>query len=380
MLKRRAGGGKRTRVGKSFALQFGHIVKRLLGLKERGNFMIYKNIEVFNAVEAEEYEGGMRFYRVPESVSDAMEIPPGGVGRATNSTGVELRFVVKSGTVKIKIKDVSPIDYLSSFHVYYGGLQGGWDAHEVNCYITREEKEFEFKTPPNLEKLRKISKEAGIDFDPSVVRVIFDRGSYVITDVSGDAEPPTKDLLPQKTLLCYGSSITHGSNSIDMSHSWASILGHNINMDVRNLGMAGACAAEEEMVGYIASEGERGAWDTAVLSLGINILNWEEEKIYARVKNMIAEIAGRNRDKKVFVISPLYNNDDYENGGRSDNWRKIIASECEKAALPNVTYINGLDLLGSMDLISADFVHPNIYGVSQIAERLTKIVKDSLQI
>ena len=340
--------------------------------------MIYKNIEVFNTVEAEEHEGGTRFYRVPKSVADKMEVPPSGIGRATNSTGVELRFVVKSGSVKIKIKDISPIDYLSSFHVYYGGLQGGWDAHEVNCYITRDEREFEFRVPQNLEKLRKISQDAGIDFDPSVVRVIFDRGSYVITDVSGDAEPPKKELLPKKTLLCYGSSITHGSNSMDMSHSWASLLGHNINMDVRNLGMAGACAAEEELVDYIASEGEMGAWDTAVLSLGINVLDWEEEKIYARVKNMIAEIAGRNSDKKVFILSPIYNYDDYEKGGKSDNWRKIIAAECKKAALPNVTYINGLDLLESMDLISADFVHPNIYGVNQIAERLTMIVKENL--
>lgn len=41
----------------------------------------------------------------------------------------------------------------------------------------------------------------------------------------------------------------------------------------------------------------------------------------------------------------------------------------------NVTYINGLDLLGDMSLISADQVHPNIYGVAQIAERITQIIK-----
>lgn len=341
--------------------------------------MIYKNIEVFNTVESEEYEGGTRFCRVPKSVCDKMEIACGPES-VTNSTGVELRFAVKGENVKIKMKSVSVPGHLSTFHVYYGGLQGGWESHEMHCFVPHEETEFEFKAPSNLEKLRKASKEAGIGFDPSVVRVIFDRGSYVITDVTGDAEPPAKELLPKKTLLCYGSSITHGSHSIDMSHSWASILGHNINMDVRNLGMAGACAAEEEMVDFIASEGEKGAWDAATLSLGINVLPWEEEKIHARTKNMLNQIAGRNPEKPIFVISPIYNNDDYENGGKSELWRSIIAEECEKAALANVTYINGLDLLGSVDLLSADFVHPNIYGVSQIAERLTEIVKKTLTI
>lgn len=39
-------------------------------------------------------------------------------------------------------------------------------------------------------------------------------------------------------------------------------------------------------------------------------------------------------------------------------------------------YINGLDLLSETENISADFVHPNIHGITQIAERLTKIVKN----
>ena len=44
----------------------------------------------------------------------------------------------------------------------------------------------------------------------------------------------------------------------------------------------------------------------------------------------------------------------------------------------NVTYVNGNDLLGDMSLISADYVHPNIYGAMQIAERLTPIMKEKI--
>ena len=53
----------------------------------------------------------------------------------------------------------------------------------------------------------------------------------------------------------------------------------------------------------------------------------------------------------------------------------LIEQEVKKLNYSNVTYINGLDLLCDMSLISADEVHPNIYGVAQIAERITKIIK-----
>lgn len=35
-----------------------------------------------------------------------------------------------------------------------------------------------------------------------------------------------------------------------------------------------------------------------------------------------------------------------------------------------------LDILGDAALLSADEVHPNIYGVQQIAERMTDLLKD----
>ena len=132
---------------------------------------------------------------------------------------------------------------------------------------------------------------------------------------------------------------------------------------------------EPEMVDYIAGEGEKGTWDIAVLELGINVLGWEKEKIYERVENVLRQIAGRNNDKKIFVISPFYCNDDYKNGGHAEKWRGCIEEVVRKENYDNVTYINGIDLLGDMSLISADEVHPNIYGVAGIAEKLTRIIE-----
>jgi lysophospholipase L1-like esterase len=140
--------------------------------------------------------------------------------------------------------------------------------------------------------------------------------------------------------------------------------------------MAGSCALEPSMAEYIASQGEAGLWDLATLELGINVLFWEEEKIRTRVENMIRQVAGRNGDKPVFVISPFYHcGDDFEEDNKAALWRSIIKEIVEKLHYENVTLINGLDILDSAADMSADEVHPNIYGVQRIADVLTSKIR-----
>ena len=53
----------------------------------------------------------------------------------------------------------------------------------------------------------------------------------------------------------YGSSITHGSSVIAAPNTWSSVLAHNLNTGLRNLGLAGSCHMEPEHIEHIASEG-----------------------------------------------------------------------------------------------------------------------------
>ena len=339
--------------------------------------MRYKNIEIHNVAELiENGDGSVSWKRVPTKVHHAMTEK--GANLAVHTcTGVELRFVIRgdSAVVRMSTCENDPKSF-STFHVYRGGVQGGWRDHEIHCHVTGEIQDFEITKSKNVPNLKVMTQKSGLDWDPEVVRVIFDRGEYKIYDVIGDVVPPTKEQCPAKTMLCYGSSITHGSNSIDQSHSWASILAHRLNMDLRNLGMAGCCALEPEMAEYIASEGEKGNWDLATLELGINVLSWEEEKIYRLVENMLRQVAGRNGDKPIFVISPFYHcGEDLEQDGNADKWRRVIRETADKLNYPNVRYICGLDVLGDMSFISADQVHPNIHGVQRIADVLTEKIR-----
>lgn len=338
--------------------------------------MIYKNVELYNVsdIDTDERDGGITWYRMPKKLMDKFETP-GGKHMNVFSTGVEIRFVINSGTAVIRMQSIIDENINACFHVYRGGIQGGYPDHENNTHVPNEPINFEFGNVGNIDTLRDMARLAGDSFDPEVVRIIFDRGAYKILDISGDITPPLKEQTPEKTLLCYGSSITHGSNSIDTSHTWASLLAHNLDMDLRNLGMAGSCYMEPEVIDYIASEGECGAWDTAVMELGINALFWEESKIRERVENSIRQVAGRNKDKKVYIISPFYCGDDYRGKTEPDTWRRIIKETVDRLALDNVTLINGLDLLGDVTLLSGDVIHPSIYGVQQIADRITDIIK-----
>ena len=343
--------------------------------------MIYKNIEIHNIAELiDNGDGSVSWLRVPREVADKMELGLAS-NMVINATGVELRFVIRgeSATIRMRCQSDSPLSF-NTFHVFRGGIQGGWDDHEVHRHVTSEVQDFVIERSKKRETLRKMTENAGYDWDPEVVRIIFDRGSFKIYDILGDVVPPTREQTPKKTLLSYGSSITHGSNAIDGSHAWVSVLAHNLNMDTRNLGMAGSCAMEPEMAEYIASEGEQGKWDIATLELGINVLGWEESKIRERVENIVRTVAGRNPEKPVFVISPFFHCGELNEGDRGAKiWRELIEEILGTLAYENVTYINGLDILGDCSGISADGVHPNIYGAQQIADRLTEVIRKTIK-
>ncbi|MBQ2921811.1 MAG: hypothetical protein IJE60_01770 [Tyzzerella sp.] len=335
--------------------------------------VIYKNIEIYNAVEVIHDEGheGVRWIRVPLSVKNELEM---GMSeeQASGYTGVELRFVMKSDKVTIRLAQRNPEEHrLHWAHVFYGGIQGTHADHCIYRHLQGEIDEIIITKPDNMDTLKRIAIETKDGWDPEVVRVIFNAGYYRFLDVIGDVEPPKREQTPKKVLMTYGSSITHGSNSLDSSHAWASLLAHRLKMDLRNMGFAGSCAMEPAMVDYLATEGEAGKWDIAVCELGINVADWEEEKIYPRVRNTIEQIAGRNKDKKVYIISPFYCMYDYHGQAHTQRWRHVIEEVVQELQFSNVIYINGLELLGNISLLSADEVHPSIYGCQTIADRLT---------
>lgn len=329
--------------------------------------MLYKNAELYNVEELIQNEdGSVSWLRIPQNVYNAMESEQGR-NMAKAATGVELRFKMKSESVTLRMSGAE-----ARFHVYRGAIQGSWEDHESGKQVTGAVQDFVIKRSPDLVPLQKMTEACESEWDPEVVRVIFDRGAYKLYDIIGDIEPPREADCPSKTILCYGSSITHGSNSLDISHAWPSVLAHNLNYDLLNKGMAGSCWMEPAFVDYIADMGQRDGWDMLLLELGINALDWDEGKRRERAAYTLDTVVKRNPAKPIFVISPFYHYGDTDSTDRAKLWRLVLEELVRERGYANVTYINGLDLLGDMTLLSADLIHPSIYGVSQIAARLTE--------
>lgn len=335
--------------------------------------LIYENMEVHNAAELLPGEhGGVTWLRYPKAVCDAFD-RDGARIQAGNCSGVELRFVMKSDRVVLKVQSSA----VGRYHIFRGGLQGGWYDHEVrNITPDKTEIVIERKEQALVERMH---KDYGLPWDPTLIRVVFDRGRFELLGVSeGEIAPPAEGQTPRKTILFYGSSITHGSNSLNGSNAWTSWVAHGLSMDSLNKGLAGSCCMEDTTVTYLGALGRDGGWDVAVLELGINVLSYDADLRRTRVKNTLSKIAAENPDKPIFVISPFYSNEDYAGGTRAVEWRETIRDLILEGGYKNVTYIPGDEILSDMREISADGVHPSIYGVAKIADRLLERMRHVL--
>lgn len=340
--------------------------------------MIYKNIEIFNIAELIELpDGSVTWRRVPKWAEDNLERGDQSLRYSRGFPGVELRFVLKGESATIRLAKMTDDGVDNSFHIYRGGFQGLYSDYAKGKVLTNmEPMDIEITRVPKHDRLMAMGQATDLGWDPNVIRIRFDRGLYRLVDVIGDVEPPKPEQCPKKTILNYGSSITVGMDSMGASNAWASQLAFRMKTDLRNMGFAGSCMLEPDVAEYLAQLGEQGKWDLAILELGINALTFEEEKIYTRVRNILKQVASRNPEKPVFVISPFHCPNDFEGGTKAVRWREIIAEIIEQEQYPNVTYINGMDILGDISWFAADGLHPSLYGHIKIADGVYDRIKD----
>lgn len=342
---------------------------------------VFQNIEVYGADHLVPLEGGgFTWSRVSQAVEDGRETGVSGLRMMRCSTGVELRFVMLGDEVKIRMGRLPGApDATTVFHVFHGGLQGGYADHETDRFIPEGVKEFTFRRLEINEKIQKMSDSLGSGFAPTVVRVIFDRGLIGLYGVEGDVRPPLPSEVPGKTVLFHGSSITHGSNALSASETFPSKLGRIFNVDVLNLGLAGCCYLEQSTADYLSEMGRQGLYSLGVLELGININTYPEDRIYSLSRAFISTVVGPNPDIPYLVVSPPFFKNDMEDGERGERgprWRRILKEVCSEFAYPNLTYVNGLDLLGAPKYLSCDEIHPSIDGIAQITAGLEKIIRE----
>lgn len=330
--------------------------------------MIFQNIDFHNVAELVPYEDGWRMYRVPEHVRRACNEGLR-TGSAAYSTGVELRFCLRGDHADIRLRTI-PLAEGQMAYLYFGSIQGGWQ--QSSYIITAQETVIRISRPDNMHQLQEITDEAHFPFSPEVVRLVLPYGNTIFLGVEGDIAPPTPDMLPQHALLCYGSSITHGSLALTTPCTYPFRMAQKLGMDSLNMGFAGTCHCEKEMAEWLVS---RRDWHVATLEMGINMMGMDEAEFERRIDEFTAIMATDSRP--VFATSIFHFHGDHYGSGQSkaDRYREIV----RKYAAPRLHFVEGTALLERSALISQDMVHPSLEGILQITDRWTEIIRRELR-
>ncbi|MBR5308725.1 MAG: hypothetical protein IKU43_08140 [Clostridia bacterium] len=332
--------------------------------------MIYNNIIDLHGVSELECtaDGVFSTMRLPTSVYESLGDQ--GKSQCKNCTGVEFRFVINSGDVKLKFK--YPEDAKGEITVMHGDFVADWP--ETTKYLSGD-CEITVIQDKNIEIMRRIAKEYGHRFSPDVVRLLFRGVRPQIVEVNGDIRIPTEDMLPKKIYLAYGSSITHGSIALHSYYHYVERVAANLGADVTNYGLAGSCCLEKEVADFIADKCE---FDFATLEMGINILGMDPAEFERRVRYLVRRVATAHPNSKIFAIDVYYWGSDYTGTDKAANFREIVRRVVEELALPNVIYVNGKTVLTSPAGLSSGLCHPGPDGIFEMAQNLTEIIKKNI--
>lgn len=341
--------------------------------------MIWKNVEFFNIAELIELpDGSVTWRRIPEQAEQQLERGEQSMRYSRGFTGVELRFVLKGDQAVIRLAKVKDDGVDNSFQIFRGGFQGPYaDYAKSKVLNDMEPQDVVITHVADPKRLDLMGKTADLGWDPNVIRLRFDRGLFRVLDIVGDVEPPKPEQMPKKAIMVYGSSISVGMDSQTVTMAWPSNVAFRMKTDLRNLSFAGACLLEPAVCRYLGDLGTQGKWDMALLELGINATGFPPEKIRERALYILEQVACRNPQKPVFVISPFHSPHDLEGRDKAQIWRDTLCQIIAQGSYPNVRYINGMDILGDISWFTGDGLHPSAYGQAKIAEEIYQRIKDT---
>lgn len=341
--------------------------------------MIFEEIEFHNVVELEPAAGGgVALRRIPASVRGALS--PLGRMVAADAAGCEIRFVTAVESFRLALSILSSCleklerqvpdltvfkgDFIHSHHRLEPGKIHQIQILDLGAAV---KKSFEALTPE--------IQTAGC-FSHSVWRFVLGRHPVVFheLDTYGVAvRPPDASEKPRKTMLCYGSSITHGASASSTHLSYVAQAARHLNVDVLNQGLAGACLCEPEMADDLAA---REDWDLITLELGVNMRDrFSPEEFKVRSSALVKKIIAHHPGKPVVLITIYPNADSVacpanELQKTQRAYDEILRALVADLKHPNLHLTEGAELLTRFGNLSADLLHPGDYGHAEMGCRL----------
>lgn len=317
--------------------------------------MILDNILFHNVEEFQKSDSGYIMWRVPEYVRNGLD-PLAANEVSRYSTGIELRFKIKGDSAALILQAEKALEAQVAY-IYYGSIQGGWQ--NSSRIIGTSPTKIEIKRPDNMEILHNITREHSLPFSPEVVRVVLPYGNIHYIGVEGDIEVPTREEMPEKTYLAYGSSITHGSLALASPYTYPFRVAERLKSDYINLGYAGSAHLEKAMAEYIVSKKD---WDFATVELGVNMLR-EDPVRFEENLDVFTDIL--SKDGRPVLATSIFGLNDPKDIKTAEKYRELV----KKYTKGRLEFVDGLKLLNNPAYISQDMVHPSIAGIEELSNQ-----------
>jgi hypothetical protein len=332
----------------------------------------YENVELHNVCEviATPDDVGFRICRLPAEVRE--QVNQGAQNNSYHGTGCEIRgMLADDGKARVVLQVLGDNCVPPIATVYHGCFSG------QAVLVGHEPTEINITQPAHSAVMQQIARDQKLPFDPRLVRITLPHIHPVrILAIEGDLTCPAADATPAKTMLCYGSSITHGAHAIGPHSTYAAQTASRLGCDLVNLGFGGSAHMDPAMARHIAA---RDDWDFATLEMGINVRAWPTEKFRAAVDHFVTTIVEAHPDKFVFCIDLFTNNNDYDpQPDLAVGFREVVDEIAGKFASPRVIHLDGRDLLQHPGGLQVDLVHPNDHGMQEMGANLAAAITKAM--
>ena len=335
--------------------------------------MRYGNVELHNVCEVIEGDGkpGFGMSRLPRDVRE--QINPGARNMSMLGAGCEIRGLLpEGGQARVVLQAIDSNTTPPVVTVYHGCFCG------QSMHVAKEPTELIIKEPANLAAMTRISSANKLSFHPRLVRIRLPPiHTLRVISIEGDLAYPEMGTTPAQTMLCYGSSITHGACAIAPEGTYASQCARRLGVDLINLGFGGSAQLDPALARHIAG---RTDWHLAAFEMGINIRGWPLEKFRAAVTEFVGIIISAHPDKLICCIDLFTNDADFEDQPtKGVGFREVVQSVASRYRSGKVVYVDGRTILANPTGLRTDLVHPNDEGMYEMGERLAAALRSYCQ-
>ncbi len=343
----------------------------------KGAIMKYRDLEIHNVSQIKDFENGMiTLYRYPDDVIEKMNISvfdengeyngeyTGHQDAARVTRGVEVRFYSTVSEIEFTCHSTTEFSVM----VFSGDYQVAYFSKEAGTHALKAS---------YSAALGGVREGCRNRFGKDLWRISF-MSATPVSFKPGDFERsyPALELLPQKKMLAYGSSITAGSGTFFATLSYIEVAAEMLGLDVINKALPGGCFCEKEVVDFLLKED----FEIGYFELGTNIANRPVEIIEDRVGTLIDRVCKAFPDKTLYFMTPVLGLSDVSDttplyDEYFENTRSTIINHASR--YENAVILDGHKLLDKPYYLAHDILHPSSYGHVMMGVNLYNMIKEA---